>query len=119
MSIIYTDRCCDESVKLIEQSLNLNVIQRIEQDKWTVNDALSIITLPNLKLAVINVIDELSVMEMALLHFMCKPILVTSDTIKNYPMIKEKVIDYVDLDSDLRKPDNQFINWFRRKWESR
>lgn len=119
MSIIYTDRCCEESTKEVLHHLKINLVERMNFQDWTISDACSILMLPNLKLAVINVIDEMSVMEMALLHFMCKPILVTSNTINNYPIIKDKIIDYIDFDSDLRNPDNNFINWFKMKWEAR
>jgi hypothetical protein len=119
MSIIYTDRCCDQSVAAIKNELGRDLIVRLDMKSWTISDALSIITLPSLELAVINIIDEVSVMEIGLLHFMCKPILITSETIKNYPVIKDKVIDYIDLDSDLRNPYNNFIEWFNLKWEAR
>ena len=116
MSIIYTDYCCDKSVEDMKK-VGYDLVKRLDIKDWSISDALSIITLPNLKLAVINIIDEVSVMEISLLHFMCKPILITSQTIKNYPIIKDKVIDYIDYDCDLRNPFNNFINWFQLNLE--
>lgn len=118
MNLIYTDCCCDDNIAKCKEKLDIDLIMRIDIKLWSISDALGIITLPNLKLAVINVIDETSVMEMALLHFMCKPILITSSTIKNYPILKEKIIDYTAFDCDLRQPNNNFINWYKMKWES-
>jgi len=116
MSIIYTDRCCKESIDNINTFLKKQLVTRLDIDSWSISDAMSIITLPSLELAVINIIDEVSVIEIGLLHFMCKPILVTSDTIKNYPIIKNKVIDFIDYASDLRKIDNTFIDWYIKKY---
>jgi len=111
---IYTDICCDELITKIKNDLNLDVVKSISRDSWSLNDAMSIITNPNLILAVINKIDEVTVLEMSMLHFMCKPILVTDRTILNYPIIHNKIINYVDSSFNLKSYDNSFIEWFNK-----
>lgn len=115
-NLIYSDVQCEESILKIKEELGMDILPRISRESWTVNDAMSVITIPNLKMAVVNVIDEISVMEMALLHFMCKPILVTAKSIVNYPVLERKVVDFIDVNCNLNDKDNNFISWYRERY---
>lgn len=115
-NIIYTDGCSELNKKRIKVELGLEVIQGLDLKNWNLNDSLSIIMTPNIKLAVINVINEISVIEMGLLYFMCKPILVTAPTIKDYPVLSTKIIDFADTKCDLRTEQTTFIDWYK-SWE--
>ena len=112
-NIIYVDDCHIDVEKKILSSLNLVIVRRLSKEAWNINDAMAIITDPYLILAVINQIDEAGLMEIALLHFMCKPILVTHKAIEEYPLV-EKCIDYIDYTSNLKNPSSTFDTWF--KW---
>ena len=114
--LIYVDSCNPELEKAILDRLGIPLLKRMDPKNWNVNDALTIICDPRVVLAVINQLDEISVMEIALLHFMCKPILVTHNAIKEYPIV-EKTVDYVDLTCNLKQPTSSFINWYTW-WES-
>jgi hypothetical protein len=116
--ILYTDVCCPELITSIKEELGIGVVQRFANESWTVNEAMSIITAPNLILAVMNTIDEVSVMEISLLNFMCKPVLVTAASIDSYPMV-EKTVDYVDKNANLKDKDSNFISWFKKIMEER
>ncbi|MCK9429004.1 MAG: hypothetical protein M0R17_03200 [Candidatus Omnitrophica bacterium] len=111
-NLIYTDSCCDVIKAKIKDRLHLDILLGLDLSTWTLNDSLNIIMIPNIKLAVINSINEVTVIEMGLLNFMCKPILVTSKNIKNYPTLEKRIINYVDYQSDLRINDSQFIEWY-------
>lgn len=111
-SIIYTDVCCPEMITAVKDELSLDIVQRFRTDEWDVNQAMSLITAPNLVLAVFNMIDEITVMEISLLSFMCKPILVTAGSIGSYPVV-EKTVDYVDKNANLKDPDCNFVSWYR------
>ena len=115
-NIIYTDACCESVKSKIKSQLGLEVTLGIDPKNWTLSDALSVIMLPSIRMAVINSINEITVIEMGLLHFMCKPILVTAPTIKDYPVLEKKIIDYVSLTSDLRCESSTFIDWYK-SWE--
>lgn len=112
-NFIYTDTCPKKMREDIKEELGIEVVERLPNNTWSINDALSIITLPSLELAVINRIDEISVMEMALLHFMCKPILITAKSIVSYPMLIDKIITYQDVSCNLLEKNNSFINWYK------
>ena len=111
--IIYVDSCCLEVKKRIVSELNIPLVLRLEERIWNINDAMAIITDPRLILAVINQIDEGSIMEIALLHFMCKPILVTHTAIEEYPLV-ERCVDFIDYTSNMNNTYSTFITWF--KW---
>ena len=115
-NLVYTDMCSELNKKRIKEELGLEVIQGIEPKLWNLNDSLSIIMLPNIILAVINIINEISVIEMGLLYFMCKPILVTAPTIKDYPILNTKIASYVNTRCDLRLEQTSFIDWYK-SWE--
>jgi len=114
--IIYTDDCNPFIEKQIYSELGLPIVRRLSDKNWNVNDAMAIITDPNLILAVVNQIDEASLMEIALLHFMCKPILVTHKAIEEYPLV-ERSIDFIDYTSNLKDPASTFTTWFNW-WEN-
>lgn len=117
-NIVYTDSCSKELVELIKTKLNLDVVLRLEKNAWSVNDTMRIVTLPSLKLAVINTIDEISVMEVGLLTFMCKPILITASSIGAYPVLEQSV-DYIDKSANLISKNSNFISWYRTIMEGK
>jgi hypothetical protein len=114
-NLIYTDACCDKLRYEVKKQLGMDIILGIDPKTWTINDSLSIIMLPAISLAVINSINEITVLEMSLLAFMSKPILITSPNIKDYPVINKKIANYVVYNCDLRKNDSQFIEWFKNQ----
>lgn len=118
--MIYTDSCLNSVAEKIRIELNETVVQRIgsspfdkELSKWSINEAMALITLPQVSLAVINKLDEISIMEIALLSFMCKPVLVTDKAIQEFSAVGE-TIDYVGTDCSLLTEQNNFISWYRR-----
>lgn len=111
--IIYADSCHPEVEYRIKYDLGIPIVTRLPDANWNVNDAMAIITDPRLMLAVVNQIDEVSVMEIALLHFMCKPILVTHKAIEGYPLLS-KCVDFIDFTSNMTDPSSTFTTWF--KW---
>lgn len=111
-SLIYTDICHDNIKIEIKKRLEMDVILGIDPKIWTINDALSIIMTPSIKLAVINTINETTVMEMGLLCFMSKPILITAPTIKDYPVLEKKIASYIRCECDLRNENSEFIDWY-------
>jgi hypothetical protein len=119
--MIYTDSCLKVVEDKIYANLRLKVIRRMDgsvisgaNTEWSVNEAMKILTIPRIKLAVINRIDEISIMEIALLNFMCKPILVTNKAIREYEILS-KTVDHIDLDCSLLTEQNNFISWYRRE----
>lgn len=115
-NLLYTDSCDKELIKKIKDELNLNVIFTLSDEAWSLSDALGIVMSPSIKLAVFNKISEITVIEMGLLHFMCKPILVTAQNIADYPVLHKKIIDFNVPICDLRRTDSKFIEWFKA-WE--
>jgi len=114
-NLIYTDSCSELNKLKIKSELGLEIINGIDPKIWTLSDAISILMLPSVKLAVINIISEVTVLEMAILHFMCKPILITSKTIFNYPVLEHKIIDDICFDCDLRSESSTFIKWYKEQ----
>ena len=115
-NLIYTDSCSPIIKSKVKASFGLDIIQGIDPKIWTLNDSLSIIMTPSIKLAVINIINEITVIEMGLLNFMGKPILITAPTIKDYPVLEKKIVDYVSFSSDLRSENSTFLDWYK-SWE--
>jgi hypothetical protein len=111
-NLIYIDDCSMDQANQIKKTLNVDVVLRLPNDKWNINDAMSIIMTPSINLAIINSIDEIAVMEMTLLHFMCKPILVTTKTIKNYKTLERTVVDYIEPSCNLNNLNNTFFSWY-------
>lgn len=115
--MIYTDYCSEDMERRILTELKKEVILRMPDNTWNICDAMRLITEPRMELAVINRLDEIAIMEISLLSFMCKPILVTAKAIREYPII-ESTVDYVDSFANLRDPANIFIPWFKL-WSER
>jgi hypothetical protein len=113
-NLIYTDSCNNSNKTKIKTELGMDVISGIDPKLWNLSDALSIIMTPSIELAVFNVISEITVIEMALLNFMGKPILVTARRVDlDYPILATKIIDYINFLCDLRNEDSIFINWYK------
>lgn len=117
-NLVYTDSCSEYIAEEIRNKLGLEIVLRFKSDDWSINDAMSIITLPSLRLAVINTMDEMSVMEIALLNFMCKPILVTAPSVRYYPMV-EKSVDFIDRNANLNTNNSNFISWYKAIMEDK
>ncbi len=109
--LIYTDNCLETTEQEIASKTGALIVKRLSEDTWTVNDTLRIVTNPFLVLAVINRLDATSLMEISLLHFMCKPILVTTNSINVYPTVV-RTTDHIDCRCNLMVPNNTFISWF-------
>jgi hypothetical protein len=116
MNIIYTDSCHPLMVEKVRLELSMGLVLGINREAWTLNDAMSIITHPNVIVAVINSINEFTVLEMAMLHFMCKPIVVTSKSINSYPVLANRIVDFIEPTCNLLEENNSFIEWFKR-WQ--
>lgn len=112
--LIYVDIniCKTQSATNIESELGRSLVYRLPEKTWNVNDALATITDPRIELAVINYIDEIAIMEVALLHFLCKPILVTAKGIEEYEILK-RTVDHIEIGANLRYSTNTFIKWFK------
>lgn len=110
---IYTDCCSQKIEDQINQMLGLEVVKTIPADKWNINDALSMATIPTIKLVVFNVIDEITIIESGLLSFLCKPILITDKDINDYPVLKS-MIYHTNTKSNLTIDDSEFIEWYNR-----
>lgn len=110
--MIYTDNCDKDLELRIKNELGLQVLKRIEESTWNLNDSLLILTEPHIKLAVINSIDEISIMEISLLNFLCRPILITAKAIKEYPVLS-RTVNHIDENCNLRDPKSNFITWYK------
>jgi len=117
-SLIYTDMCSKELEHTILETTGVTIIRRVFDEHWSVNDTMGVITTPSLILAVINRLDSISLMEISLLNFMCKPILVTTETINQYPIVSNTV-DYIDEQCSLVKTTSSFVSWFKLWKEGR
>lgn len=111
-TIIYTDVCDSDTEKRIIKELHRDVVYRLPDEKWNVNDALGVIADPRLELAVVNIIDEISIMEIALLHMLCKPILLTARAAYEYKILS-RTADHLEIGANLRHPSNNFIKWYK------
>jgi len=109
--MIYTDSCCITMMTEIKEKLNLEVLLRMNTDEWTLYDSMRIITDPELKLAVINTIDDISIMEIAMLNFLCKPIIVTTNAINEYNALI-KTVTFIDINCNITNSKNNFISWY-------
>jgi hypothetical protein len=115
-NIIYTDICLPELKIKIKEKLKMDIMLGLDPSLWALSDALGLVMAPSIKLAVVNIINEITVIEMGLLHFMCKPILVTAPNIKDYPILAKRIIDFAVPECDLRNPSSNFIDWYK-SWE--
>jgi hypothetical protein len=109
-NFVYTDGCSEASKKVILNSLGLRVIVR-EDTLWDLGYISSLITNPSLSIVVLRAIDERSIAEITMAAFMCKPILITTDSIKEYTHIYPFVSD-VEAGADLDTDNNTFIHWY-------
>jgi hypothetical protein len=109
-NIIYVDKCDPILKDQIQKQLSIEVAVR-DMDLWGDTYLIRTITDPGLKLIVLNTIDELAIVEIALAMFMCKQILVTSNVIEQYDRIKD-MINYIDLSCSLLKPTSSFLTWY-------
>jgi len=110
--ILYTDACHPVMEEKIRKELGLSVTTRMAEDTWNIQDSASIITDPNIVLAVFNQVDEISLMEIGLLLFLCKPILVTARSAAEYKTLINAV-DYVEPNCNLKEPHSAFISWYK------
>ena len=108
-SIIYTDSCYKDSLVRIEETLNATVIVRDESKSDIVGYLAGIIANPQLKLIVLNTINERSIIEIGIASFLCKDILVTHKAIDEYEVIKE-LVTHIDFSCNLSKENNSFLN---------
>ena len=110
--MIYTDDCSDAMIKAIKEKTGQDIVKRLDDKTWNVNDALIIIADPSLKLAIINSIDEISLMEIGLLSLLCKPILVTDKSVREYKAVMNTV-NWIDTNCNIKDQQNNFIMWYK------
>lgn len=110
--IIYTDLCHPIVEDKIKTELGLEVVKRLPDDVWNLPAAASIVTDPRIHLAVINQIDEISLMEIGILIFLCRRILVAAKSIEEYKILA-RTVDFVEPSCNLREPHSSFISWFK------
>lgn len=111
-TIIYTDVCDSDTERRIIEELHRDVVYRLPDENWNVNDALGVVADPRIELAVVNIIDEVSIMEIALLHMLCKPILLTARAAAEYQILS-RTADHIEIGANLRHPSNTFIKWYK------
>lgn len=109
--IVYTDYCNPIVEDRIQSELGLQVVRRLPDDQWNIPDTSRIITDPRIHLVVINQIDEISLMEIGLLLFLCKPILVATRSIEEYKILAREV-NFIEPSCSLREPHTSFLSWF-------
>ena len=109
--LIYVDQCDPILEQAITKATGVSIIKRVNISTWTINYAIATVTEPRIMLAVINHINDIAMMEISLLHFMCKPILITHPAIQEYDAVL-KTIDYINYDSNMTKKESTFIKWF-------
>jgi len=109
--MIYSDTCNFNNQELISKN-NINLILRPDISDWSVHVIMGIVTIPDLKLAIFNKIDDYSLIEIGLFNFMCKKILVTAKSALNYPALM-KTVDYFDLSCNLDNDNPSFIEWYK------
>lgn len=110
--LIYTDYCSKDLENKINNNLNLNILLMYSHSTWNINDVLRILTNQEIVLIVINTINEMTLMEMALANFLCKPILLTAKDSKEYPLV-EKTVNYIDTQASLKNQNSSFIEWYK------
>ncbi len=110
MDFIYVTSITDDVKKAIEKELRVNVVER--PLKWTINELMTFITDTNLQVIVVNEIDSQAIVEIALGHLFCKKILVTCNSIDEYPHIYDMITE-VQVTCNLMLNNNSFINWYQ------
>ena len=115
VNYIYTDNANLSIITNIENTIN-SPIKFIIRDtvKWDVRYITNVIVDPNVKIIVINNIDEMSIAEITLASFMCKTILCTTNTIKEYNKIYNMITD-LQTGCNLTINNNSFSNWYKSK----
>lgn len=109
--VLYTDRCNPIVEDKIGAELHLSVVKRMPEGDWNIQDASKVLTDPRICLAVFNNLDEISLMEIGLLLFLCKPILIADKAVEEYAVLAKQV-DYVDPACNLKELHNAFVSWF-------
>ena len=107
---IYVTSINDEVKEKIEEDLNIKVIVRSE--KWSINELLTHITDPNLKVIVVNEVDSQAIAEITLACLFCKDVLVTDKSIKEYPHIYDMIKECQPA-CNLNINNNSFISWYK------
>lgn len=108
--VIYVDKCHQSNIdKLSELGLEVKIR---DDDDWNIQYMASTLTDPALNLVVIDVLDERSIMDIALAAFMCKEILITARTISEFDRVRE-FATYVEPSATLSLEHTSFINWYK------
>lgn len=107
--VIYTDDCNPIVEDRIQSELHIDVIKR-DSNEWNMQNSIHTITDPYITLAVFNTLDEISLLEIGVLLFLCKPILIADKAIEEYEILSKQV-DYVDVTCNLKDPQSTFPSW--------
>jgi hypothetical protein len=110
--LIYVDTCSEKTEQDIKQELSLSVVRQIPEQEWNVSDSSKIITDPAIVLAVFSRLSEASIMEIGLLLFLCKPLLIADPRANEYELVSKQA-NYVDPTCNLKETINVFVNWFK------
>ena len=111
-NLIYTDICNPGLEDCIRTELGLYVVRQISEDQWNIQDSSRILTDPSIAMCVISRISEISLMEIGLLLFLCKPILIADPRIYEYEILSKQV-DYIDSACNLKEQTSNFISWYK------
>lgn len=109
--IIYTDKCNQLVEEKIKSELGLEVVKRVNDEDWNIQTAAKILTDPSISLAVFNTLDEISLLEIGLLLFLCRPILITDKSAAEYKIISQQV-NFIDTSCNLKEPQTSFLTWY-------
>ena len=107
--VIYADFCDTELVEKIKDRTGRTVVLRNEET-WSIGYLAQTLTDPMLDLVVVNNINEMALVEIGISAFMCKPILVTANSIDDYKGLNT-LVNYVDPGAKMINKGS-FINWF-------
>jgi hypothetical protein len=95
----------------IQSELHLSVVKRVPDLNWNIQIAAQTLTDPRIVLAVFNNLDEISLLEIGLLLFLCRPILITDRCIEEYKILMQQV-NFVETSCNLKEPSNVFVSWY-------
>ena len=109
--IIYADHCNPLVSDKIKSELNLEVVRRLPNESWTIQESTRLITDPSIVLAVISTLDEISLLEIGILLFLCKPVLIADKVVEEYELLGKQV-DFIDPGCNLKEVNNTFTSWF-------
>lgn len=110
--LIYTDRCNSQVAEKIQSELNLRVIERVKDSEWAIQKVAGVLTDPSIVLAVFNNLDEISLLEIGLLLFLCRPILITDSAAKEYTTLIRQV-EFVEPSCNLKDQQSLFVSWYK------